>query len=120
MTDERFQQLIQEIKAKAKKKEEKEKQQKAILREKKRKARGKAKREEKSQQKAKETQFQTFYIYNDKYIERETAITDLYLSREELQEAEKRGEGKLNWRLLDKLIEETKKMLENEIYLCKD
>lgn len=111
MTEERFQQLIQEVKTKAKKKEEKEKRQKAILREKKRKAREKAMKKEKSQQKAKEAQFQAFYIYNDKYIERETAITDLYLSREELKEAEKRGEGSINWDKWDELIQKSKKKL---------
>ena len=106
MTDERFQQLIQEVKAKAKKKEEKEKQQKAILREKKRRAREKTKRQEKSQQKAKETQFQTFYIYNDKFIERETAETDLYQTREELEEAMPHN---INWKLWDNLVNEMNK-----------
>ena len=104
MTDERFQLLIQESLLRQQKRREKEDKKKALLREKKRKAREKAKKQEKPQQKAKETQFQTFYIYNDNYIERETAITDLYLSREELKEAEKRGEGGINWKLWDNLI----------------
>ena len=50
-------------------------------------------------------------VYNTKYIERYASDDDLYQTREELEDAEKRGEGKLNWKLLDKLIEETKKML---------
>lgn len=47
-------------------------------------------------------------VYNTKYIERYASDEDLYQTREELEDAEKRGDGKLNWKLLDKLIEETK------------
>lgn len=50
-------------------------------------------------------------VYNSNLIEREPNDRDLYLTREELMAAEDRGEGKLNWSLLDKLIEETKQLL---------
>jgi len=36
----------------------------------------------------------------------ETNESDLYQTREELQEAEKRGEGAINWDVWDKLIKE--------------
>lgn len=51
-------------------------------------------------------------VYNSNLIEREPNDRDLYLTREELMQAEDRGEGKLNWSLLDKLIEETKQLLQ--------
>ena len=51
-------------------------------------------------------------VYNSNLVEREPNDRDLYLTREELMEAEDRGEGKLNWSLLDKLIEETKQLLQ--------
>ena len=38
-------------------------------------------------------------------------VGDIYETREELMEAEKRGEGKLNWEFLDKLIKEVRKEL---------
>ena len=106
MTDERFQLLIQESLLRQQKRREKEDKKKAILREKKRKAREKAKRQEKPQQKAKETHFQTFYIYNDKFIERETAEGDLYQTREELEAAMPHN---INWKLWDNLINEMNK-----------
>lgn len=60
-------------------------------------------------QKQHQTEFsRTICIYNTKYIERYASDEDLYQTREELEDAEKRGEGKLNWKLLDKLIEQTK------------
>ena len=72
-------------------------------------------KQEKVAKKAQEQQIEAFSrtlcIYNTKYIERYASDEDLYQTREELENAEKRGEGKLNWKLLDKLIEETKKML---------
>ena len=50
----------------------------------------------------------TICIYNTKYIERYASDEDLYQTREELEDAEKRGEGKLNWKLLDELVKQTK------------
>lgn len=38
-------------------------------------------------------------------------VGDIYETREELIEAEKRGEGKLNWELFDKLVKEVRKEL---------
>ena len=38
-------------------------------------------------------------------------VGDIYETREELMEAEKRGEGKLNWELFDKLVKEVRKEL---------
>ena len=37
---------------------------------------------------------------------------DLYLTREELQEAEKRGEGKINWSKFDELIAKNREFME--------
>ena len=50
----------------------------------------------------------TIHIYNVKYIERFADDDDLYQTREELEEA---MPNNINWRLWDKLIQETKKML---------
>ena len=52
-------------------------------------------------------------IYTLKYIERETAEEDLYQSRDELKEAEERGEGKINWENWDKLVEQTQQQLQD-------
>ena len=38
-------------------------------------------------------------------------IGNLYETRDELMEAEKRGEGKLNWEFFDKLVKEVRKEL---------
>lgn len=52
-------------------------------------------------------------IYTLKYTERETAEEDLYQSREELKEAEERGEGKINWENWDKVAEQTQQQLQD-------
>lgn len=44
-------------------------------------------------------------IYQSPLIERETAETDLYQTREELMEAEDRGEGQINWEVWQQLID---------------
>lgn len=44
-------------------------------------------------------------IYQSPLIERETAETDLYQTREELMEAEDRGEGQINWEIWQQLID---------------
>lgn len=44
------------------------------------------------------------YLKHTKTLERNTAEDDLYQTREELQEAEKRGEGKINWSKFDELV----------------
>ena len=38
-------------------------------------------------------------------------VGDIYETREEIMEAEKRGEGKLNWEFFDKLVKEVRKEL---------
>lgn len=43
-------------------------------------------------------------IYGNNYIERESAEEDLYCSIEELKEAERRGEGEINWDVWHKLV----------------
>lgn len=68
--------------------------------------------QEKVAQKAQEQQIEAFSrtlcIYNTKYIERYASDEDLYQTREELMQAEQRGEGKINWDRLNELIEQTK------------
>jgi hypothetical protein len=44
------------------------------------------------------------YLKYTKLLERDTAEDDLYQTREELQEAEKRGEGKINWDVWNSLV----------------
>lgn len=51
-------------------------------------------------------------IYHSNQFERDSAEDDIYLTREELQQAEERGEGAINWDAFDKLIQETRNMLE--------
>lgn len=50
-------------------------------------------------------------VYRTKYIERCPSDDELYQTREQLKEAEARGEGKLNWDTFDKLIKKTKHQL---------
>lgn len=56
----------------------------------------------------------TLTIYNTKYIERFIGEDDLYTSREELMEAEQRGEGKIKWDKFDELVNKTKKDLKKK------
>lgn len=53
----------------------------------------------------------TITIYRSKYIDRFQADDEVYLTREELKQAERRGEGKINWTFWDKLTAETKQQL---------
>lgn len=50
-------------------------------------------------------------IYHSNQFERDSAEEDLYTTREELMQAEERGEGSINWEAFDKLIQETRNML---------
>lgn len=50
-------------------------------------------------------------IYNTKYIERFVGEDDLYVTREQLKEAEARGEGKIHWDRFDELVNNTRKDL---------
>lgn len=45
-----------------------------------------------------------YSIYHSNLIERETPTDDLYTTREELMEAERRGEGAINWTLWNELV----------------
>lgn len=53
----------------------------------------------------------TITIYHTKYIERNTADDDLYTTREQLKEAEKNNEGKINWELWQTLVNSTRQEL---------
>ena len=53
----------------------------------------------------------THYAVDDSSLISAILIGNLYESREELMEAEKRGEGKLNWEFFDKLVKEVRKEL---------
>lgn len=55
----------------------------------------------------------TIIIYRTKYVERCPSDDELYNTREELMEAEERYEGRINWTMFDKLVEQTKKMINN-------
>lgn len=51
----------------------------------------------------------THYVVDDSSLISAILIGNLYETREELMEAEKRGEGKLNWEFFDKLVNEVRK-----------
>lgn len=68
-------------------------------------------KQEKVAQKAQKQPQITFRVYNIKYVERFADEDDLYTSREELMEAEQRGEGKIKWDKFNELVEQTKQML---------
>ena len=53
----------------------------------------------------------THYADDDSSLISAILIGNLYETREELMEAEKRGEGKLNWEFFDKLVKEVRKEL---------
>lgn len=53
----------------------------------------------------------TICIYNIRYVERFADENELYQTREELMEAEQRGEGKVNWNKFNEIVEQTKQML---------
>ena len=52
-----------------------------------------------------------YIIDSDSSIISRILVGDIYETREELIEAENRGEGKLNWEFFDKLVKEVKKEL---------
>ena len=53
----------------------------------------------------------TITIYNTRYVERFVGEDDLYVTREQLKEAEARGEGKIKWDKFDELVNKTRKDL---------
>lgn len=75
-------------------------------------------KDEKLAQKAQEQQItaisRTITIYNTKYVERFADEGELYNTREELMEAEQRGEGKINWDKFNEIVEQTKQFLNND------
>ena len=52
-----------------------------------------------------------YVVDNSSSIISRILVGDIYETREELMEAEKRGEGKLNWEFFDKLVKEVRKEL---------
>lgn len=54
-------------------------------------------------------------IYNTKCIERFVGEDDLYVTREQLKEAEASGEGKINWNRFDELVQRTKQDIKEEL-----
>ena len=52
-----------------------------------------------------------YVVDNASSIISKILVGDIYETREELMEAEKRGEGKLNWDFFDKLVKEVRKEL---------
>lgn len=81
-------------------------------------AKQQSKKQEKTLQKAQEQpqiEFsRTITIYNTKYIERFVGDDDLYVTREQLKEAEARGEGKIKWDRFDELVNKTRKDLKKK------
>ena len=65
---------------------------------------------QKAAQKPQKQPQMTFQIieYHTRYIERYTPVEKLYQTREELKQAEERGEGKINWDAWNRLITMTK------------
>ena len=54
-------------------------------------------------------------IYNTtQWIDRAPAEDELYLTREELKEAESRGEGKIRWNVWNTLVDNTREMLKKK------
>lgn len=66
---------------------------------------------EKCRQKAPKCTVTELYLSDNRYIEKDADWMHLYNTREELRQAEERGEGKINWDVLDKLINETRKKI---------
>lgn len=55
-------------------------------------------------------------IYHSNFTERDRNEEDLYQTREELKQAETRGEGKINWSVWNKIVDETKEQLSKLIF----
>lgn len=66
---------------------------------------------EKCRQKAPKCTVTELYISGNRYIERDNDWMHYYQTREELKQAEERGEGKIHWDVWDKLITDTRKEL---------
>lgn len=66
---------------------------------------------EKCRQKPLKCTVTELYISGNRYIEKDADGIHYYQTREELKQAEARGEGKINWDVWDRLINETRKEL---------
>ena len=60
---------------------------------------------------SKEKEWKHYVVDNCSSIISRILVGDIYETREELMEAEKRGEGKLNWDFFNKLVKEVRKEL---------
>lgn len=69
-------------------------------------------KDEKLAQKPLKQEIRYITVYNSNLIEREPNDRDLYLTREELMEWENENYKCINWSLWDKLIKETKQLLQ--------
>ena len=58
-----------------------------------------------------EKEWKHYVVDNASSIISRILVGDIYETREELMEAEKRGEGKLNWEFFNKLVNEVRKEL---------
>ena len=58
-----------------------------------------------------EKEWKHYVVDNASSIISRILVGDIYETREELMEAEKRGEGKLNWDFFNKLVKEVRKEL---------
>lgn len=115
-TEEELKQLFEISRLSQQKKKEKEKQRyKKASQDVKKELDRKQQREHKQSQPKPQKQVKITFslsIYNSNLIERETAEELLYQTRAEIMEAERRGEGEINWQKWDELVKKTK----NEIH----
>lgn len=111
-TSEQLQQLFQERREIQQRKKEREKlKYKKAAEQIQKQLQKKFKKEQQLKQQQKEAEEEiiiTIPISVQRWIEKQPSEEDLYLTRQELQEAEQRGEGKINWSLWDELVEKTK------------
>lgn len=111
-TSEQLQQLFQERREIQQRKKEREKlKYKKAAEQIKKQLQKKFEKEQQLKQQQKEAEEEIIInipIGVQRWIEKQPSEEDLYLTRQELQEAEQRGEGKINWNLWDELVEKTK------------
>ena len=62
----------------------------------------------------KPSQIESCFYFQDTWQLKEPNEDDLYNTRQELMEAQERGEGAINWDVWDKLIEKTKKQINEQ------
>ena len=93
---------LSQLKKRAKEKEKYRKAQESVKKELTRKYKAEVKQSDKTP--THQSNRCKLYIYGTSTIERNTSEEDLYQTREELMEAEERGEGKLNWDVFDRMV----------------